>query len=87
VAIEVPWQQLSEETFNALMESFIGREGTDYGEFEMTMEQKQQQLMSQIKAGQAVIVFDEDSQTCNLLTKQEWNELQRRSSEDEYFGY
>jgi uncharacterized protein YheU (UPF0270 family) len=87
VAIEVPWQQLSEETFNALMESFIGREGTDYGEVEMTMEQKQQQLMSQIKAGQAVIVFDEDSQSCNLLTKQEWNELQRRSSEDEYFGY
>lgn len=87
MAIEVPWQQLSEETFNALMESFIVREGTDYGEFEMTMEQKQQQLMSQIKAGQAVIVFDEDSQTCNLLTKQEWNELQRRSSEDEYFGY
>lgn len=36
----IPWQDLSPETLENLIESFVLREGTDYGEHERTLEQK-----------------------------------------------
>ncbi|MGL5266903.1 MAG: YheU family protein, partial [Plesiomonas shigelloides] len=32
----IPWQQLEPETLNNLLESFVLREGTDYGQQEMS---------------------------------------------------
>ncbi|EGP05521.1 hypothetical protein GEW_07148 [Pasteurella multocida subsp. gallicida str. Anand1_poultry] len=36
----IPWQELEEETLNNIVESFILREGTDYGQCELSLEQK-----------------------------------------------
>ena len=36
----IPWQDLAPETLENLIESFVLREGTDYGEQERTLEQK-----------------------------------------------
>ncbi|SPZ01389.1 Uncharacterised protein family (UPF0270) [Proteus mirabilis] len=36
----IPWQELSTETLDNLIESFVLREGTDYGMQEKTLEQK-----------------------------------------------
>ena len=33
----IPWQDLSPETLENLIESFVLREGTDYGEHERTL--------------------------------------------------
>ena len=30
--MEIPWQQLDADTFTNILESFVLREGTDYGE-------------------------------------------------------
>ncbi len=87
MAIEVPWKNLSPEALQGLIESYIHREGTDYGEYEQSLEQKSERLLALIKAGNVVIAFDEDSESCNLMSKQEWSELQNKSAEDEYFGY
>ena len=35
----IPWQELSSETLDNLIESFVLREGTDYGEHERSLEQ------------------------------------------------
>ncbi|GLQ32385.1 YheU family protein [Litoribrevibacter albus] len=87
MAIEVPWQQLSSDALEGLMEAYISREGTDYGEVECSLSEKKAQLLQQLKNGHVLIVFDEESESCNLLTKEQWRQLQSRSAEDEYFGY
>ena len=52
---------------SGLIEEFITREGTDYGEREFSLTEKVEQVKAQIKRGDVVIVFDAESETCNLL--------------------
>jgi len=67
--IEVQYNQLSAETFEALVMEFVVRDGTDYGEAEVSLEQKTAQVKKQIQSGKAIIVFDESTQTCNIVPK------------------
>jgi uncharacterized protein YheU (UPF0270 family) len=69
--IEVPYNQLNPDTLRALVEDFITREGTDYGEVEVDLETKVMQVLRQLKKGEAVIVFDEKSETCNVVPSEE----------------
>lgn len=36
----IPWQDISPDALDNLIESFVLREGTDYGEHERSLEQK-----------------------------------------------
>jgi len=54
----------------------VSREGTDYGEFELSMEQKLEQLMSQIRAGRVLIAFDESSESINLVSDEDYRKAQ-----------
>ena len=65
--MEIPWNQLSAQALHGLIEGFITREGTDYGEREFSLTEKVEQVKAQIKRGDVVIVFDAESETCNLL--------------------
>ncbi|MDP8079005.1 YheU family protein [Phocoenobacter skyensis] len=55
----IPWQSLSEDTLDNLLSSFIMREGTDYGEIELSMEEKKSRLLCLLQSEQAVIVWSE----------------------------
>ena len=44
----IPYQQLDEITLNNLIEQYILREGTDYGEVEFSLQEKTQQVLLQI---------------------------------------
>ncbi len=48
------------------MESFVLREGTDYGEREHSLEQKVAQVRAQLERGQARILFDPQSNTITI---------------------
>lgn len=61
--------QLSQDALNGVIEAFISREGTDYGLEEYSLEQKCEQVLAQIQSGEAVIVFDHDSQSVSILHK------------------
>jgi len=65
----IPYTQLSAEALQGVIETFINREGTDYGLEEYSFEQKIQQVRAQIESGEAVIVFDHDSQSVGILHK------------------
>ena len=67
--IEVPYNQLKPDTLRTLVEDFITREGTDYGEVEVPLETKIMQVMSQLKKGEAAIVYDEKSETCDIVPR------------------
>ncbi len=67
--IEIPYNQLNPDTLRGLVEEFITREGTDYGEVEVDLETKVMQVMGQLKKDEAIIAFDEKSETCNIVSR------------------
>ena len=66
-AVKVPYNQLSPEALHGVIEEFVTRDGTDYGEVEVSLETKIAQVLGQIKSGKAVIVFDQKTETCTIL--------------------
>ena len=66
-AVKIPYDQLSPEALHGVIEEFVTRDGTDYGEREVSVETKIGQVLEQIKAGKVVIIFDQESETCNIL--------------------
>ncbi|MDU8923514.1 YheU family protein [Pasteurellaceae bacterium LIM206] len=62
----IPWQDLEEDTLRNIVESFILREGTDYGAKELSLAQKTQNLLNQIRRGDAVIVWSELHETIDI---------------------
>ena len=66
--VEVPAEALDEEVLIAVIDSFILREGTDYGVRESSMESKRRQVHEQILSGKVKIFFDPDSQSVNLVS-------------------
>lgn len=67
----VPFQKLSKDALEGVLEEFINREGTDYGAIEMSFDEKCEQVLTQIKIGQVLIVFDHDSQSVSLMLKEQ----------------
>lgn len=63
----IPWQQLNPETLNNLIESFVLREGTDYGEEERTLAEKTQDIHRQLTAGEIVVVWSELNESVSLM--------------------
>ncbi len=66
--MKIPHQELAEETLRAIIEEFISREGTDYGEREYSLEQKVQQVKNQLQRDEIIISYDPESQSCHLQT-------------------
>ena len=66
-AVKIPYEQLSPEALHGVIEEFVTRDGTDYGEVEVPLEAKMSQVLNQLKAGKAVIVFDQETESCTVL--------------------
>ena len=69
---------LSPDTLKGVVEEFVLREGTDYGyghslgsesSRSHTLETKVAQVMRQLERGEVVVVYDEKSETCDLVTR------------------
>jgi uncharacterized protein len=68
--IEVPYGELSAELLNAVIESFVLREGTDYGEREFSLEDKVARVIRQLQRGEARILFDPESESVTVAVRQ-----------------
>jgi uncharacterized protein YheU (UPF0270 family) len=68
--VEVPYGELPVDLLNAVIESFVLREGTDYGEKEISLEDKVARVISQLKRGEAKIVFDPESESVTIALRQ-----------------
>jgi uncharacterized protein len=66
-AVEIPYTSLQTETLRAVVIEFVSREGTDYGVRERTMEQKVEDVMRQLRRGEAKIFFDPETNSINLV--------------------
>lgn len=80
--IEIPYQQLSQEALNGIIEAFILREGTDYGAVEVEFSRKVSQIMRQLESRKILIVYDPESEGCNILSSEEYASLKPRQGDD-----
>jgi uncharacterized protein len=67
--IEVPHTLLSPDALRGLVESFVLREGTDYGTREYSHEEKVAQVMAQLVRGDVLILFDPDTESATLQNR------------------
>jgi uncharacterized protein YheU (UPF0270 family) len=66
--VVVPYTELSAEALRGVLESFVLREGTDYGEREFSLDEKVAHVLGQLRRGEAWIVFDPESETIDIQT-------------------
>ena len=86
----IPPERLAKQTLDNLLEEFITREGTDYGLEELSLEDKLLQLKRQLENGTVVIWFDSVSESTQLVSQEDYQQLlnaqspEANNSADEY---
>ncbi|QIJ01622.1 YheU family protein [Stutzerimonas balearica] len=66
----IPHDLLEADTLTRLIEDFVTREGTDNGD-ETPLDTRVARVRRALDKGEAVIVFDPDSQQCQLALKRD----------------
>ena len=66
--MDITYRELEPETLRAVIESYVNREGTDYGAVEMSLERKVADVLAQLESGEAQIVFDPETDTIDIVT-------------------
>ena len=69
--VRVPWESLSEEALQGVIEEFVSREGTEYGVSEVSLKDKYLQVRRQIESGEVAITYNEEDQSCTLVPARE----------------
>jgi uncharacterized protein len=67
--IVIPHRELSADALRGVLESFVLREGTDYGEREVSLERKVAQVLQQLERGEAQIVFDPELESIDIVVR------------------
>jgi len=65
--IVVPHTQLSPDALTGVIESYVLREGTDYGERDVSFETKVLQVRQQLERREAHIVFDLNTESIAIV--------------------
>jgi uncharacterized protein len=65
-SVVVPYSELAADLLHAVVESYVLREGTDYGEKEFSLEDKVAHVISQLKRGEAQIIFDPETESVSI---------------------
>jgi uncharacterized protein YheU (UPF0270 family) len=66
-SVRVAPHDLAPHTLRAVVESFVLREGTDYGIHEVSFEDKVEQVLVQLGRGEVHITFDPATESVNLV--------------------
>jgi len=65
--VVVPYTELAADLLHAVVESYVLREGTDYGEKEFSLEEKVAHVIARLKRGEAHIVFDTETESISII--------------------
>lgn len=85
--LEVPFEKLTPEVIDNLIDYFVLREGTDYGNREFSLEEKRAAVIKQLKQNKVLILYDSKSDSCNIVTREEYNRLLRSAPDTEEDGF
>ena len=65
--MEIPYQKIPKELLIRLIESFVMREGTDYGHGDYSLNAKVEKVMVQLRQKKVVVTFDQETETFNIV--------------------
>ena len=65
--VSVPHTALEPDVLRAVIESFVLREGTDYGERELSLDDKVARVLRLLEGGEVRIVFDPQTETVDIV--------------------
>jgi len=63
----VPIDRLSPKALQGVIEEFVTRQGTDYGEREVSAETSFGQVRRKLEKGLAVLIYDDETETTNIF--------------------
>ncbi len=67
----IPHRELSPEALQGVIEDFVTRDGTDYGETETPLAVKVAQVKKQLDQGLYVIVYDLELESAMIVPKEQ----------------
>ena len=67
--IEIPHTELSADALRGVVEAFVLREGTEYGERDVPLDRKVADILRQLDRGEAQIVFDPNTESVDIVVK------------------
>jgi len=65
--MHIPHTQLSETALHGLIRDFVTRDGTDYGEHEVSLESKIADVRRQLERKEAAIDYDPETQSVDIV--------------------
>lgn len=65
--MDIPVDELNPDLLKAIIQEFVTREGTDYGDSDYSLDQKVEQVRSLLRSNRAKIVFDPETETCTIV--------------------
>jgi len=71
----IPHRMLSREALQGVIEEFVTRDSTDYGEREISLEAKVAQIWCQLDHGISVIVYDRQDGRVTIVSKNQLPDL------------
>ncbi len=66
-SIEIPLERIDSGTLRKMVEEFVTREWSELTDADVSLDAKVDQVLSQLHNGQARVVYDALSQSCNLV--------------------
>ena len=67
--IDIPLDRLSPDILRAIIEEFVTREGTDYGETCYTLEEKVTHVRRALEKGAASVVYDPVADSTTIIER------------------
>ena len=67
--IEIDHKLLSDEALENLIIDVITRQTTDYGEYEVIIQVKKNQLKQKLISGEAIIIYNAKEDCCDIIKK------------------
>ncbi len=68
--MQIPHTALSPDALQNLLEEFVTREGTDYGQHTYSLADKVRHVRRQVETGRAVILYDPRTSTCHIEVRE-----------------
>jgi uncharacterized protein YheU (UPF0270 family) len=78
-AVMVPHTELRADVLRSVIESFVLREGTDYGERELSLQSKVDRVTRQLERGEVQIVFDPETGSVDIQVAAKLRPVRRES--------
>lgn len=66
----IPHRELSQDALQGIIEDFVTRDGTDYGESETPLTVKVAQVKAQLDKGLYFIVYDAELESITIVAKE-----------------